>query len=106
VNVTWSVKPAADFGTEPGELTLRPLSGYRPGDGQVEVLRADRVVYIADEIMSLIQDGELPWAQLVQENPWVIGSVLKIRGRNRLVIYVITGHCGPRVSAYLAEQPD
>lgn len=101
-----SVEPAADFGNGHGELILEPCWDQEPGHAcQVGIVRADRVVYIAEEWYDRIRAGQVPWAVLRTRNPWDLG-ILRIDGEDGAVVYEITGTVGPRVPAYLAEQPD
>ena len=96
-----SVDPAADFGHPYGDLVL----GEPGADGRVEIVQADPVIYIAEKYYRLIRSGQIGWATLTTRNPWDLG-VVKIRGKDRTVIYEVTGTVGPRVPAYLAEMPD
>lgn len=105
-HVKLSVEPAADFGNGHGELVLEPCRDQEPGHAcQVTVLQADRVVYIAEDWYDRIKAGQVPWAVLRTRNPWDLG-ILKIRHADGQLIYEVTGTVGPRVPAYLAEQPD
>jgi hypothetical protein len=98
-----SVTPGADFGDpKTGELILE---WHTTPDGYAKVLRADRAVYISGELYNLILAGWSPFAQIIRQEPWDWG-ILKIRGLDGLVVYKITGYCGPRVPCYLAEMPD
>ena len=95
-----SVEPAADFGSDHGALVVS--DGGQPG--QVVIERADRVVYILEEWVDRAAGGEIPWAEIAWPNPW--HRILKIRGADRRVISDQVGSCGPRVCAFLFEQPD
>jgi len=101
-----SVEPAADFGNGHGELILEPCLDQEPEHAcQVGIVRADRVVYIAEEWYDRIRAGLVPWAGLRTRNPWDLG-ILRIDSADGAVVYEVTGTVGPRVRAYLAEQPD
>jgi hypothetical protein len=97
-----SVSPPGGSGETPGELILE---WHEAPDGYVKVLRADRVIYISEELYGLVRDGWSPFAQIVRENPRDRG-ILKIRGLDGLVAYEITGYLGPPGWAYLCEMPD
>jgi hypothetical protein len=100
-----SVEPAAAFGTGHGSLVVEE-SGE---PGRVIVRQADRVIYVPLEWVDLVVRGEVPWAQVVPPRELVLswmGSALKIQGTDRLVVYKVTGSCGPRVPAWLCEWPD
>jgi hypothetical protein len=96
-----SVEPAVDFGNGHGTLAVRPVA-----PGRVVVEQADRVVYVPVQWVDKAAAGGVPWAELDKRHPWTMGAALKIHGTDGNVVYVITGGCGPRVDAYLCEQPD
>jgi hypothetical protein len=83
-------------------------------DHRVRVDQADPRVLIDAEVLATIDSqgpGAWPWnasldhAQSVHHGHGYVGSVLKIHGVNRTVIYRITGYV-PSVHGYIGEWPD
>lgn len=100
-----SVEPAADFDVGHGSLVVDD-SGE---PGRVIVRQADRIIYVPVEWVDQVVRGDVPWAQVVPKYEFAfswMGAALKIRGTDRLVVYKVTGSCGPRTMAWLCEWPD
>jgi len=93
----------------PGDLPHGDCICTRLADGSIRIDRADPRVLIAAEVLAEIFIKPMAGVSLSPEHPgghgYGVGTLLKICGVNRTVIYRITDYL-PRVHAYVAEWPD